>query len=156
MKIFPTKTFKFQIEDTIENNMNLLYINTCMSDVLGTISTDKLFIGKINPESFELISSEIGIGAFSVLKGNFINNTIILKFEINKPFKILISILFFFVLFAILLSAIQLGFPKAFGMLVPFIMFSALIKFVFFGLFFKKSSDLIFYKIIQLLKIKMI
>ena len=75
--------------------MNLLYINTCMSDVLGTISTDKLFIGKINQESFELISSEIGIGAFSVLKGNFINNTIILKFEINKPFKILISILFF-------------------------------------------------------------
>jgi hypothetical protein len=64
MKIFPTKTFKFQIEDTIENYMNLLYINTCMSDVLGTISTDKLFIGKINPESFELISSEIGIGAF--------------------------------------------------------------------------------------------
>ncbi|WP_208796428.1 hypothetical protein [Flavobacterium fluviatile] len=53
-------------------------LNTLESDSLSTKSTNKEFIGRINANYFEIIGSEVGIGAFTVLRGDFQMATLML------------------------------------------------------------------------------
>ncbi len=115
--------------------------------------TNKEFIGRINGNHFEIIGSEAGIGAFTVLKGGFSDDSVNVIAEINKPFKILIAILFVFSLVGISFNVFRIGFPKAFGMLIPLIMLIGLLRFVLLGFFFKLSLDSIIRKFTSLLNI---
>ena len=154
MKIFPTKIYKIELIDNTEKKIELLKLKTLKSDSLSTKSTNKEFIGQINGTHFEIIASEIGIGAFTVLRGNFLDDTVDVVAEINKSFKALISIMFLLGIGGISYNVYKIGFPEAFGMLVPLTMFIGLIRFVFLGLFFKRSFNLIFGKFTNLLNMK--
>lgn len=154
MKIFPTKNYKIELTENSQKYIELLKLKTLESETLSTSSTNKEFIGRFNGTYFEIISSEIGIGAFTVLKVDFLDYSVDVIGEINKPFKILISIIFIFGLSSISYNVFKIGFPEAFGMLIPLMMFIALIKFVFLGVFFKRSFDLVFVKFTRLLNSK--
>ena len=151
MKIFPTKNYTIELTENPVKYIELLKLKTLESETLSTTSTNKEFIGRINGTHFEIIASEVGIGAFTVLKGDFSDDSVNVIAEINKPFKILISIMFVFGLGGISYNAIKIGFPEAFGMLIPLTMFIGLLRFVFLGSFFKRSFDLIFGKFTSLL-----
>jgi len=155
MKFFPTKNYKLELMDNPEKCIEVLKSKTLESDRLSTTKTNKEFIGQIDGTHFEIIGSEVGIGVFTVLKGNFSSDSVNVTIEINKPFKILISILFVFSIGVIFYNAFKIGFPKAFGLLIPLIMLVVLIRFIFFGSFFKRSSDLIFRKFTKLLNAKL-
>ncbi|MCL9806896.1 hypothetical protein NAT51_15275 [Flavobacterium amniphilum] len=154
MQLFPTKNYTIELKDSPEKSIELLKLNTMLSDSLSTQTTDKKFIGRINGNRFEIISSEIGIGAFTVLRGNFSDDSVTLVAEVNKPFKILISILSILALGGISYNAFKIGFPGGFGMLVPLLMFLGLLRFVFLGSFFERSFRLVFGKFTGLLQVK--
>lgn len=151
MQIFPTNNYKIELKGNPENMIELLKLNTFKSNSLSTKLTNKEFIGRINGSHFEIIGSEIGIGAFTVLRGNYSYNTLNVIVELNKPFKVLISILFLFGVGGIAFIAFKIGFPKAFGMLIPLAMLIGFIRFIFLGRFFNVSSNLNFGKLSRLL-----
>lgn len=153
MKIFPIKSYEIKLTDNPENNIKLLKLNTLESDSLSTKLTNKQFIGRINVNNFEIIGSEAGIGAFTVLRGNFSDGYVNVVGEVNNPFKVLISIMFIFAIGGISYNAFKIGFPGAFGMLVPLTMFIGFLRFVFLGLIFKRSFNLIFGKFNSLLDV---
>ena len=154
MKLFPTKRYKIELIDNSEKSIELLKLRTLESDSLSTKSTNKEFIGRINGNHFKIISSEVGIGAFTVLKGNFSDDSVDIVAEINKPFKVLISLMFLLGIGGAFYNAFKIGFPRGFGMLVPLTMFIGLIRFGFFGLYFNRSFNLIFGKFTSSLNVK--
>ena len=154
MKIFPTKHFKFTLNgNNPQKYIELLKSKTLESNSLSTKSTNKEFIGRINGSYFEIIGSEIGIGAFMVLRGNFLNDAINIVAEINPPFKKLISVLFILVIASIAYNGFIIGFPAALGMLIPLMIFIGFVRFVFLRLFFNKAFNLIFNKFSTLLNL---
>lgn len=154
MKIFPTKNYEIELTENPENYIELLKLKTLESKNLLTVSKNREFIGRINETHFEIIGSEIGIGTFTVLKGDFLDNSVNVIAEINKPFKILILVMFVFGLGGVSYNAFKIGFPQAFGLLIPLAMLIGLLRFVFLGLFFNRSFDLVFGKFTSLLNTK--
>lgn len=153
MKVFPTKNHEIELEGNPEKKIELLKSKTLLSNSLSTKLTNKEFIGRINGNNFEIIGSEIGIGALTVLRGNFSDDNLTVVAEVNKPFKVLVSVLFIFGICGISYNAFKIGFPEALGMLVPLTMFIGLLRFVFLGLFFNISSNLVFGKFFTLLNV---
>lgn len=153
MKIFPTRNYKIELIDSPEKSIELLKSKTLESDSLSTKSTDKEFIGRIHESRFEIINSKVGIGAFTVLRGHFSGDSVHIVAEINKPFKVLISIMFIAAISGIAYNGFKFGFPKALGLLAPLIMLLGLFRFVFLGSFFKRSLDLVFGKFTSLLNL---
>lgn len=151
MKVFPTNNYKIELEDDPEKTIELLKLKTLESDSLSTKLTNKEFIGRIKGNHFEIIGSEVGIGAFTVLRGNFSDDTVNVVVEINNPFKILISMMFILGIGGISYNVFKIGFPEAYGMLIPLAMLIGLLRFVFLGLFFNTSSNLTFGKFLSLL-----
>ena len=151
MKVFPTKNYQIELKGTPEKCIALLTLNTLASDSLSTTLTDKEFIGRIQGNHFEIIGSEVGIGAFTVLKGDFSDDTVNIVAEINKPFKVLISIFFVLAIGGFSYNVFRIGFPKGLGMLVPLAMFIGFIRFIFLGLLFRASSNQTFGKLTRLL-----
>ena len=84
MKIFPTKNYKIELINNFEKNIQILRLNTLQSDSLSTKLTNKEFIGRINGNHFEIINSKVGIGAYTVLKGDFSNHSVNIVAEVNR------------------------------------------------------------------------
>ena len=72
MKIFPSKTKQFSLISTQQDSLERLKRRTKKSDRLTSQFTDKSFIGTIENNTFRIISSTIGKGAFCVLILRFI------------------------------------------------------------------------------------
>ncbi len=93
MKIFPTSNYSFKIIGEPVESLERLKRKTQISESLSSKITDKSFLGIINNNSFRIISSEIGKGAFCVLNGEISNKNGTVSIEINKTFQILLSII---------------------------------------------------------------
>jgi hypothetical protein len=122
MSFFPTRRYSL-IYSGYGSAVDFLMLNTQVSASLMTQRTPKRFIGRIDNTQFALISSAAGIGAFTVLSGKFDNGGAILDVKINKPFKILISIIVVMFLAAVVLQVIRQPEWKTAGLLVPAVMF---------------------------------
>lgn len=96
MKIFPSSIYEFTLIDDQNETIERLNRRTENSDNLISKITNKSFIGKIDKNKFKIISSDIGKGAFCTLNGQINNKIGEVVVEINKPFKILLSILMLF------------------------------------------------------------
>ncbi|MBC7555537.1 MAG: hypothetical protein H7195_01085 [Chryseobacterium sp.] len=139
MEIFPEKRYSFTLINGQAESLERLKRRTEISSMLTSKRTDKSFIGNIKGNKFQLITSEIGKGAFVVLDGKIDESNGNVSLQINKVFKILISILFCFPLVAILIQAISK--PKEFSVLLILV---ALIQIIFLrfivGVFFNILS----------------
>lgn len=96
MKIFPVKKHYFTLHDTQAETLERLKRRTEKSESLTSNFTDKSFRGIIDRNTFQLISSKIGKGAFCVMKGTIETHTGYVTIEIHKVFRILLSIMFLF------------------------------------------------------------
>jgi hypothetical protein len=93
MKIFPTSHYTFKLYGDEKESIERLKRRTEPSESFGSQRTEKSFLGKIDGNSFKIISSEIGRGAFCVMSGKIENNVSFVNVEINKPFRVLLSII---------------------------------------------------------------
>ena len=96
MNLFPKNDYTFKIMGEETETLERLKRRTELSESLTSKITDKSFIGKIKDNRFEVISSEIGKGAFCVLTGEIVNKDGQVEVKINKAFRILLSILLCF------------------------------------------------------------
>src|SRR5690554_6585394 len=140
MKIFPTKEFEFKLIDNQDETLDRLRRRTEHSENLTSQYTDKSFRGKIEGTNFKIISSTIGRGAFCVMTGEITSDQGIVKVEIHKTFRILLSIILLFPIIGLLLMIIN-G-TKDF---LPILILVAigqilLIRYVFIGLAFRLLS----------------
>lgn len=95
MNIFPNNDYTFKIIGAETETLERLKRRTELSESLTSQMTEKSFRGTIKDNTFRIISSEIGTGAFCVLTGEINNQNGQLNVEINKAFRILLSILLF-------------------------------------------------------------
>jgi hypothetical protein len=96
MNIFPKSDYTFKIIGEETETLERLKRRTELSESLTSNITDKSFRGIIKDNTFRIISSEIGKGAFCVLTGKIDNKIGQVGVEINKAFRILLSILLCF------------------------------------------------------------
>lgn len=96
MNIFPKSKYTFRIIGEGTETLDRLKRRTELSESLTSNITDKSFRGIIKDNTFRIISSEIGKGAFCVLTGEIDNKNGQVEVEINKAFRILLSILLCF------------------------------------------------------------
>lgn len=107
MEIFPTKELKFELIGNQDEALERLRRGTEKSENLTSQFTDKSFRGKIDGTSFKIISSTIGRGAFCVMTGEISSDQGIVKVEINKIFRILLSIILLFPIIGLLIMIIS-------------------------------------------------
>ena len=137
MKIFPTKEMKFRLIDNEEATLERLKRRTEYSKNLTSSYTDKSFRGIIKDNTFKIISSEIGKGALCVMSGKIENENGFVYLEVNKPFKVLFSILFILPVVAIIFQTLTN--PKD---IIIYILVAIgqlfIIRFIFLTIFFSK------------------
>ena len=96
MNIFPKRDYTFKIIGEETETLERLKRRTELSESLTSNITDKSFRGIIKDNTFRIISSEIGKGSFCVLTGEINNQNGQVNVEINKAFRILLSVLLCF------------------------------------------------------------
>ncbi|MCF6141782.1 hypothetical protein L1S34_10840 [Flavobacterium sp. K77] len=96
MSIFPKSDYTFKIIGEETETIERLKRRTEQSESFISNITDKSFRGIIKDNTFRIISSEIGKGSFCVLSGEINNQNGQVNVEINKAFRILLSVLLCF------------------------------------------------------------
>ncbi|GJM63893.1 hypothetical protein [Persicobacter diffluens] len=107
MKVFPTTEKEFILTDNQEETLYRLKRRTDYSKNLTSQYTDKSFRGEVNENRFNIISSAIGSGAFCILKGEISSKKGIVKVEIHKMFKALLSVLLLFPLIGLIVEILN-------------------------------------------------
>lgn len=93
MNLFPKSEYTFSIIGEETETLERLKRRTELSESLTSNITDKSFRGIVKDNTFSIISSEIGKGAFCILTGKIVNKDGQVEIEINKAFRILLSVL---------------------------------------------------------------
>src|SRR5690606_21340404 len=111
------------------------------------------FIGRIDNNGFKIISSIVGFGAFCVLTGQFQNKKGIIKIQVHKAFRVLLStlVLFLFIGFGILVFLN--GLQTSIDLLIPFILLLLFIRFAFLGLTYKFISKIGLNRLTEIMEI---
>ncbi len=156
MKIFPTNNYRVTFTTDSRNSLETLKANTKESSDLTSQITDKMFIGRVGKNSFKIIGSELGIGAFTVFKGDFNETTGVIKTEINNAFKILIAVLYFLPIIAVTLTVFKTGQLRSLGLLIPLFMAFLFIRFIITSLAYKFSSNITMQKLKKVLNIQIL
>jgi hypothetical protein len=142
MKIFPTSSYTFKIIGEETETLERLRRRTELSESLTSQITDKSFRGIIKDNTFRVISSEIGKGAFCVLTGEINKQNGQVNVEINKAFKILLSVLLCFPFIGLIAQI----FSNKEEFLIIFILVAILqllmIRYVFIELGFRRLSKI--------------
>jgi hypothetical protein len=102
MNIFPKSDYTFKIIGEETQALERLKRRTELSESLTSNITDKSFRGIIKDNTFKIISSEIGKGAFCVLTGEIDKQNGQVEVEINKGFRILLSVILCFPFIALI------------------------------------------------------
>ncbi|KFF19117.1 hypothetical protein [Flavobacterium hydatis] len=140
MKIFPTNNYTFKIVGEEAATLDRLKRRTELSESLYSKITDKSFLGIIKDNTFRIISSEIGKGAFCVLTGEIKNQNGLLNVEINKGFRILLSIIWCFPIIALIVQALFVKEEFSVLFILVAILQIAIIRYMFIELAFRKFS----------------
>ncbi|MDB5013627.1 MAG: hypothetical protein JWQ25_1829 [Daejeonella sp.] len=142
MNIFPIKNYQFQLRANNPAIWNNLTNETKISESLITVKTDKKFIGQVSNGHFRVISSIPGKGAFCVVEGSIDQNdkTGNLKIEVNKAFRILISIFLILPIVGVITSLFSNGLQETIGLLLIIALFLWGLKFLILKVFFNYAS----------------
>lgn len=140
MEIFPSQVYEFGLINGQNETLERLKRRTEESDSLTSKLTEKSFLGKVSGNRFRIISSAIGKGTFCTMTGFISYEKGEVKLEINKPFKILLTILMIlpFIAFITQVFSASEEFNPVF--ILVFLGQVLIIRFLFIGLFFKILS----------------
>ena len=148
-KLFPTYYYKFNLLDNEIDSIERLNRRTEHSDKLVSKMTDKSFIGKVDNNKFKIITSEVGKGAVWVMDGFIFNGKCEVNMAVNRPFAILISILFCFPIITFIFQGLigdsnQFGF--VYSMFVIICQF-LIVRYIILDFTFKKLARTSLYKL---------
>lgn len=140
MNIFPSKIKEFSLIDDLPETLNRLNRRTEKSENMTSQHTDKSFRGIIHGNEFKLISSAIGKGAFCVMVGEINSQKGHVKVEINKVFRILLTVIMCFPIIGIVGVIVSQG--KEFSLILLFVTIGQIliIRYAFIGLAFNLLS----------------
>lgn len=154
MKLFPERKYDVELESEIQDVFLKLKEVTKISNSLVSERTKMQFIGQVKENEFKIISSEIGKGAFCVLKGKFEGRKGMIEINIHKAFRVMLSIIMTFPFIGFGIAIFQNGFVKSISILVLVIMALLFLRFVFMELTFRYVSNKGFNKLKRILVIK--
>ncbi|KIC02783.1 hypothetical protein OA88_06560 [Flavobacterium sp. JRM] len=140
MKLFPTSDYTFKIIGEETNALDRLQRRTEFSENLTSKITDKSFRGIVKNNTFRIISSEIGRGAFCVLTGEIKNQNGQVHVEINKAFRIILSIFLCFPFLALISQIIFSEEKFTIIFIVVAILQVVMIRYFFIELAFRRFS----------------
>ncbi|CAA0148052.1 conserved hypothetical protein [Tenacibaculum maritimum] len=140
MKIFPTKEISFRLIDSQEETLDRMKRRTEHSEYLTSQFTDKSFRGKFNGTGFEIISSAIGRGAFCVLTGEITSDQGIVRVEIHKVFRVLLSLFLIFPIIGLVIMMISGTEDFSLVLILVAIGQILIIRYAFIGLTFRFLS----------------
>jgi len=142
MKIFPAKEKRFRLLDDQNKTLDRLGRRTEKSESLISKTTDKSFIGKIEGNNFQIISSSMGRGAFCVLEGEIGENGGSVAIVVNRPFKYLLGIFLSLPFLGFIFEIIFLdGNTSIVGIVFALLLQILIIRFFFIGFAFKYLSN---------------
>lgn len=139
MTIFPTAQYTFKLIGEESETLERLERRTEISEKLISKVTDKSFIGTVKNNKFRIISSEIGKGAFCVLNGEISNQRGKVTIDINKAFKVLITIILFLPVIGIVIQTFSAKENSPIFFLVALLQI-LMIRFIFIELAFRNLS----------------
>ena len=156
MKYFPSNFYEFGLIDDQDKTIERLKRRTLISNNLFSQTTEKSFIGKVNENRFKIISSDIGKGAFCSLNGKLNNKSGEVLVEINKPFRVLLSIILLFPVIALIVQIIIK--PEDFNLIFLIVCLGQIlmIRFLFIEFAYKFLSKQILNKLSDVLDIEWI
>ena len=142
MKIFPYKELQFKLIDSQEETLDRLTRRTERSHSLVSKHTSKSFIGIINNNHFELITSLIGFGALCKMSGTILKEKGTVRIEVNSAFQVLFGIILIAPI--LIASFLIISGPEEpiFNLIILAIVHMIFMRFVFLGGAFKFLSKL--------------
>ncbi|MCK8482256.1 hypothetical protein [Psychroserpens algicola] len=135
MTIFPERIYFINLENDSSKTLVDLQKET-LSDQQFIVEWNKLFIGEVNQNGFEIKLARKWPGSFCIIIGKLENKNGILEIHISKVYKLLFGILVLFVLSGLIISLIQSEFETA----LKIILFIIILRFVFIELHFRINS----------------
>lgn len=140
MEIFPSQVYEFGLINAQNETLERLKRRTEESDSLTSKLTEKSFLGKVSGNRFRIISSAIGKGTFCTMTGFISYEKGEVKLELNKPLKILLTILMIFPFIAFITQVFSASEEFNPVFILVFLGQVLIIRFLFIGLFFKILS----------------
>lgn len=140
MNIFPKSNYTFKIIGEETETLERLKRRTEPSESLTSKITDKSFRGIIKDNTFKIISSEIGKGAFCVLTGEIDNKSGQVEVEINKAFRILLSVLLCFPFIGLIAQSFSNKEEFSIIFILVAILQLLMIRYIFIELAFRRFS----------------
>ena len=140
MEIFPSQVYEFGLINAQNETLERLKRRTEESDSLRSKLTEKSFLGKVSGNRFRIISSAIGKGTFCTMTGFISYEKGEVKLELNKPLKILLTILMIFPFIAFITQVFSASEEFNPVFILFFLGQVLIIRFLFIGLFFKILS----------------
>lgn len=139
--IFPRKERHFTIKGNPKESMERLNRRTEKSDSFISNFSGNTFKGIIKDNTFKLIGGENPKGAFCVMTGEINGDKGIVKVELNSAFKILFSIFFVFIFASVVIMAFTSKDKFSFAFFPIFFLQIIMIRYLFIGLFFYRTSN---------------
>ncbi|MDO5971280.1 hypothetical protein Q4Q35_15840 [Flavivirga aquimarina] len=135
MKIFPETKYLIGLKNECSKTLSDLQKET-LSDEQFIVEWNKIFIGKVDQNGFEIKLAKKRFGSFCILKGKLENKNGILKIQISKIYKLLSGILVLFVISGFVISLIRSEFETS----LKIILFILAFRFVFIEVWFRVNS----------------
>ncbi|AXP82929.1 hypothetical protein CJ739_3883 [Mariniflexile rhizosphaerae] len=135
MKIFPETKYLIDLKNESSKTLSDLQ-NETLSDEQFIVEWNKIFIGKINQNSFEIKLAKKIFGSFCIIKGKLDNKNGILEIQISKIYKLLLGALILFVISGLIISLIRSELENA----LRIILFILTLRFVFIEFLFRLNS----------------
>lgn len=140
MNLFPTRVYTIELIEDSSIALNQIRQNTKLVDSFVSEITDKAFIGQVQENTFKVISSAKGYGAFCIITGEFQGKEGLIKLKVHHVFKILSSILMLLPILGIILTLFQREVENPIGLLFPAILGIVFVRFVILELNFRIIS----------------
>ena len=154
MKIFPIKKYSIVLINGREKVISELKKDTLSDEQFVSNWNKQTFIGKVNETNFEIKLSKKLYGDFCVFKGILEEKKGSLEIEINKTFKIILSVIFLIPIIGFLTSLFKNGFENSVELIFPTIMFIIILRFVLIELGFQIISKNGINKLCKIIRIE--
>jgi hypothetical protein len=140
MKLFPTNNYQFELKKDSSDALLELEKNTLITESLVSEWTKKVFIGQVNKNSFKIISSKPGRGAFCVLVGQLDSKRGTLEIRIHKTFQIMLSLIYLFPIIGFTIALFTEKKEVIISLIIPTIMAIITFRFIMTELAFRIIS----------------
>ena len=135
MKIFPETKYVIGLKNESSKTLSNLQKET-LSDEQFIVKWNKIFIGKVSQDGFEIKLAKKIFGSFCTVKGKLENKNGMLEIQISKIYKLLLGVLVLFLISGFVISLIRTEFETSLKIILLILGY----RFLFVELWFRVNS----------------